>query len=287
MLHHAQLAERINAATRRRRRRSASSARAGSTPQQALATVNRMIDQQAYTLAVDRPVPPVGVLFFVLLVAGLVDAAGEERRGRRRRGALSARRDVGTATSQHEARGVAGHLEVAAADARPPRVEQLATGPPSRSRRCWRGCRAPGRRAGRARRSAPAGVVDAATRPDSAPATPGWSSAARREDDLVRREVAHRAARRRRKLPPAHSALPSARRRRNAVSALPSSRFMPIQSQPTAWRVQAARRSIRGRARRGRRRRPCGRRASACRAPRAAARCSSGSPARRCGPLRE
>ena len=35
-------------------------------------------------------------------------------------------------------------------------------------------------------------------------------------------------------LPPAHNADPSARRKRNAVSAPPSSRFMPIQSQPTA-----------------------------------------------------
>ena len=37
-----------------------------------------------------------------------------------------------------------------------------------------------------------------------------------------------------RQLPPAHRLLPSARRRRKAVSAAPSSRFMPIQSQPTA-----------------------------------------------------
>jgi hypothetical protein len=34
--------------------------------------------------------------------------------------------------------------------------------------------------------------------------------------------------------PPAHNAVPSRRRIRKAINALPSSRFMPIQSQPTA-----------------------------------------------------
>jgi hypothetical protein len=38
----------------------------------------------------------------------------------------------------------------------------------------------------------------------------------------------------RRKLPPAYTPVPSARRSLNAVNALPSARFMPIQSQPAA-----------------------------------------------------
>ena len=40
--------------------------------------------------------------------------------------------------------------------------------------------------------------------------------------------------------PPSHRAEPSARRNWNAVSALPSSRFMPIQSQPTASGASSA-----------------------------------------------
>ena len=75
-------------------------------------------------------------------------------------------------------------------------------------------------------------------------------AAQRREAHLLGGEGARRAARRR-KLPPAHRALPSRRRSRKAISAPPSSRFMPIQSQPTASGCSRPR-SIRGRARRGR-----------------------------------
>ena len=58
---------------------------AGYDPTQSMATINRMIDQQAYTLAVDDLFFLSGVIFFVLLVliwAGrpaknvAVDAAG-------------------------------------------------------------------------------------------------------------------------------------------------------------------------------------------------------------------
>ena len=128
--------------------------------------------------------------------------------------------------------GVAGHLEVAAADA--------AAGAVAQARQAF-----PVDRAGAGAavellvvlqgldREARRPASSPSTRPDSAPSTPGWSSAGRRRTRPRRREVAHRAAG-----GPMAAArperLPSRRRRRNAVSAPPSSRFMPIQSQPTA-----------------------------------------------------
>jgi DHA2 family multidrug resistance protein len=67
-LHHAELAEGIsnanNAATATLGQLGAS----GYDPGQAIATINRMIDQQAYTLAVDDLFFISGLLFIVLLV---------------------------------------------------------------------------------------------------------------------------------------------------------------------------------------------------------------------------
>ena len=68
VLHHAELAERINhgnpAATAALSQLGAN----GYDPSQALATVNRMVDQQAYTLAVDDLFLLSGILFVALLV---------------------------------------------------------------------------------------------------------------------------------------------------------------------------------------------------------------------------
>ena len=104
--------------------------------------------------------------------------------------------------------------------------------PPSRRRRCRRGCRAPARRAahggGAARR-----VSRWPTRPDSSrrdAALRQRRCGTKRTSSLANTRSAPAALR---WLPPAYRVLPSARRRRNAVSAPPSSRLMPIQSQPT------------------------------------------------------
>ena len=203
------------------------------------------------------------------------------------RRALSGGSHGSGARSQHEARRVAGHLEVAAADARAARRRAAATALPSRSSRCWRGCRAPGRRAWRAPRSGrPASRR--ATRPDSAPARPGSSSVrAGDERDLAGGEIARRCRPRGRKLPPLQSALPSARRRRKAVRAravvevhadpVPADRarveegVAPFVVEPGAAGDGDG----------------AGRRARACRARRAAARCSSGSICAARGPFCE
>ena len=91
-LHHAQIAETINRgngaasadaepARRERLRRRAGAAR----------MVNRLIDQQAYTMAATDLFLLSAALFVAADRAGLADEAGEERRGRRRRRALSRR----------------------------------------------------------------------------------------------------------------------------------------------------------------------------------------------------
>jgi DHA2 family multidrug resistance protein len=51
-MHHAHLAEPCTAGSSARCRRSRNGWRAGLSPEQALATINRLIDQQAYTMAV-------------------------------------------------------------------------------------------------------------------------------------------------------------------------------------------------------------------------------------------
>ena len=60
----------------------------GYDPSQSMATINRMIDQQAYTLAVNDLFLLSGVLFVAAARARLDGQAGEERRRRRRRRAL-------------------------------------------------------------------------------------------------------------------------------------------------------------------------------------------------------
>jgi DHA2 family multidrug resistance protein len=67
-LHHAELAERINNASTASTGAMAQLGAGGLDPAQSLATINRMIDQQAYTLAVDDLFFLSGVLFVVLLV---------------------------------------------------------------------------------------------------------------------------------------------------------------------------------------------------------------------------
>jgi DHA2 family multidrug resistance protein len=84
-LHHSELAEGINSANGAATAAMSQLGAAGYDPTQSMATINRMIDQQAYTLAVDDLFFLSGVIFFVLLVliwAGrpaknvAVDAAG-------------------------------------------------------------------------------------------------------------------------------------------------------------------------------------------------------------------
>ena len=67
-LHHAELAEGINNANSAAAATLRQLGASGYDPSQALATVNRMIDQQAYTLAVDDLFFLSGLLFVVLLV---------------------------------------------------------------------------------------------------------------------------------------------------------------------------------------------------------------------------
>ncbi|MEO5734053.1 MAG: DHA2 family efflux MFS transporter permease subunit [Rubrivivax sp.] len=67
-LHHAQLAEAINSGNSTAVQTLAQMKASGLTEQQALATINRMIDQQAYTLAVTDVFYLSAVLFFVLVV---------------------------------------------------------------------------------------------------------------------------------------------------------------------------------------------------------------------------
>ena len=67
MLHHAELAEGINRSNSAATATLGQLAANGYDPSQALATVNRMIDQQAYTLAVNDLFLLSGTLFVVLL----------------------------------------------------------------------------------------------------------------------------------------------------------------------------------------------------------------------------
>ncbi len=67
-LHHAQLSESVNRGNGAAVQTLNQLAASGYTPEQALATVNRMLDQQAYTLAVTDVFYLSSVLFFALLV---------------------------------------------------------------------------------------------------------------------------------------------------------------------------------------------------------------------------
>jgi MFS transporter, DHA2 family, multidrug resistance protein len=67
-LHHAQLSESVNRGNGAAVQTLSQLAASGYTPEQALATVNRMLDQQAYTLAVTDVFYLSSVLFFALLV---------------------------------------------------------------------------------------------------------------------------------------------------------------------------------------------------------------------------
>jgi MFS transporter, DHA2 family, multidrug resistance protein len=67
-LHHAELAERINSASNATTTTMAQLGAAGLDHAQSMALVNRMVDQQAYTLAVDDLFFLSGILFVVLLV---------------------------------------------------------------------------------------------------------------------------------------------------------------------------------------------------------------------------
>ena len=78
VLHHSELAENINSASSAATATLGQLGASGYDSSQALATINRMIDQQAYTLAVDDLFFISGVLFVALLRAGLA------RRSRRR-----------------------------------------------------------------------------------------------------------------------------------------------------------------------------------------------------------
>ena len=80
VLHHAQLAEAINSGNSAATAALSQLGAAGYDAEQALATINRMVDQQAYTLAVERPVPPVGAASSSLLL-GL---SGVDSRPKRR-----------------------------------------------------------------------------------------------------------------------------------------------------------------------------------------------------------
>jgi MFS transporter, DHA2 family, multidrug resistance protein len=68
VLHHSELAEHINNASSAATATLGQLGASGYSPSQALATVNRMIDQQAYTLAVDDLFFLSGILFVALLV---------------------------------------------------------------------------------------------------------------------------------------------------------------------------------------------------------------------------
>ncbi len=67
-LHHAELAEGINSGNTAATAALSQLGANGYDPSQALATVNRMVDQQAYTLAVDDLFLLSGILFVTLLV---------------------------------------------------------------------------------------------------------------------------------------------------------------------------------------------------------------------------
>ncbi len=67
-LHHAQLAEAVNATNHTAQLTLAQLTTSGLSDQQAMATVNRMIDQQAYTMAVTDLFYLSAILFFVLIV---------------------------------------------------------------------------------------------------------------------------------------------------------------------------------------------------------------------------
>ncbi len=67
-LHHAQLSESVNRGNATAVQTLSQLAASGYTPEQALATVNRMLDQQAYTLAVTDVFYLSSMLFFALLV---------------------------------------------------------------------------------------------------------------------------------------------------------------------------------------------------------------------------
>jgi DHA2 family multidrug resistance protein len=67
-LHHSELAEGINSANSAATTALGQLGASGYDASQSLATINRMIDQQAYTLAVDDLFLLSGVLFLVLLV---------------------------------------------------------------------------------------------------------------------------------------------------------------------------------------------------------------------------
>ena len=67
-LHHAQLSESVNRGNAAATQTLSQLAAAGYTPEQALASVNRLLDQQAYTLAVTDVFYLSSVLFFALLV---------------------------------------------------------------------------------------------------------------------------------------------------------------------------------------------------------------------------
>jgi MFS transporter, DHA2 family, multidrug resistance protein len=67
-LHHAELAEGINNSNSAATATLSQLAANGYDPSQAMATVNRLVDVQAYTLAVDDMFLLSGILFLVLLV---------------------------------------------------------------------------------------------------------------------------------------------------------------------------------------------------------------------------
>ena len=73
-LHHAQLAEQVNPANPAARQALAQLQAAGYTPEQALAQINRLVDQQAFTLAANDLFWLSSMLFVALV--GLLWAAG-------------------------------------------------------------------------------------------------------------------------------------------------------------------------------------------------------------------
>ena len=67
VMHHAQLTETVNATNNAATQTLAQLAASGMNPEQALATLNRSIDQQAYTMAVTDMFYASSLLFFVLI----------------------------------------------------------------------------------------------------------------------------------------------------------------------------------------------------------------------------
>ena len=267
VLHHADLAESINNASAATTSTLDQLGAAGYSPQQALGTINRIVDQQAYTLAATDLFLLSSAIFVVLIAMVWMTRPGAGRGGRCRRGALSA--------SEREAARVAGHLEVAPADARAAGIEQLAEALPVD--RAGAGARVEflvvEQRTHRVTRR-PASARS--TRPDRSPAKQRWSRAGAARSAPRRRRSRAPRPRGGRKLPPAQSALPSRRRSRNTVSAEPSvevhadpvpAHGVGVEEGVAPFVVEPGTPAHRVAG---------GRRASACRRPRVAAGCSSG-----------